>query len=65
MNNTITIVKENKKVNEEVILSANESYSCMNICKYVMPVPETPTLQYHVVKEQPKEDKFITLDYAL
>lgn len=53
---TITIVKD-QVTGEDVVLTINDSYSGMDICKYVMPVPETSAGNYTVVKEAKEDPK--------
>ena len=62
---TITIVKSEPKHEDDVILVINDDYNNMDSCDYVMPIPETPVINYKVVKEEVKEPEFYNINYAI
>lgn len=57
-----TITKTDQNRENDVILTINDSYANMDVCQYVLPVPETPTLNYAVTK---KEDNYSEMVYNL
>lgn len=60
-----TIVEDEVK-HEDVVTVINDYYNSRDICEYMMPIPETPSLHYVVVKEAPKNDKeYFDVNYAL
>jgi hypothetical protein len=64
----ITIVKdEAKNVAEDVVASANEWYNGSESCDYILPVAETKTLHYVIVKDvkEDTKDKYNVVEYCL
>lgn len=60
-----TIVEDEVK-HDDVVTVINDYYDSREICEYTMPIPETPSLHYTVVKEAPKNDKeYFDVNYAL
>lgn len=58
-----TIIKDTPV--EESVLLINDSYNCMDICSYVMPVPEVHAPDYEVVKTEVHIDEPIEMVYKV
>ena len=61
------IVKDEVKHEDDVVLCADDWYKNSAMCDFVMPVPETDTLNYVVLKDI-KEDasnKFVDVHYEV
>lgn len=56
-----TVVEDEVK-HEDVVTVINDYYDSRDICEYVMPVSETQSLNYTVVKNT---DEYHSVDYAL
>lgn len=52
-----TIVDDEKKVEDDVVMVINDWYDGSNQCDYVLPVSETVDLPYVIVKEEKVDDK--------
>lgn len=52
-----TIVDDEKKVEDDVVMVINDWYDGSNQCDYVLPVSETIDLPYVIVKEEKVDDK--------
>ena len=62
-----TVVKDEKKVNEDVVMVINDWYDGSDTCNYALPVSESPNLPYTIVKEDKVDDKdkYYDVSYCL
>jgi hypothetical protein len=60
------VIKEEKH-DDDVVMVINDWYSNSDMCDYVLPVSETPVLDYSIVKESEvsDKDKYHEVSYAL
>ena len=61
------VVADDKKVDDDVVLVINDWYDGSDTCNYALPVSESPSLPYTIVKEDKADDKEVyhNVSYAL
>lgn len=64
---TYTVVNDEKKVDEDIVMVINDWYDGSDTCNYVLPVSEAPDLPYIIVKEDKidDKDKYYDVSYVL
>ena len=62
-----TIVNDDKKVDDDIVMVINDWYDGSDTCNYAMPVSESPNLPYTIVKENKVDDKdkYYDVSYVL
>lgn len=62
-----TIVNDDKKVDDDIVMVINDWYDGSYTCNYAMPVSESPNLPYTIVKEDKVDDKdkYYDVSYVL
>lgn len=62
-----TVVNDDKKVDDDIVMVINDWYDGSDTCNYAMPVSESPDLPYIIVKEDKVDDKdkYYDVSYVL
>ena len=62
-----TVVNDDKKVDDDIVMVINDWYDGSDTCNYAMPVSESPDLPYLIVKEDKvdNKDKYYDVSYVL
>jgi hypothetical protein len=62
----VTVVSNESKTEDEVIVCINDQYNGSEICEYVLPVSEVATPPYTFYKDvKPVEDSYYDVSYNL
>jgi len=62
-----TVVNDDKKVDEDVVIVINDWYDCSDTCNYATSISESLNLPYTIVKEDKvdNKDKYYDVNYVL
>ncbi len=62
-----TVVNDDKKVDEDVVIVINDWYDGSDTCNYAAPISESLNLPYTIVKEDKvdNKDKYYDVNYVL